>query len=95
MMQKAMMLLLFLQGYEGPMPADHPPTGKQQQQQGIGPVLAGAAPLPSPAAAAAVAAGSAAAVGRGPQHVFVNGQIWTADPQVSPESASNRWERYY
>ncbi|WIA42290.1 hypothetical protein OEZ86_008304 [Tetradesmus obliquus] len=66
------------------MPADHPPTGQQQQQQqqrrqqqqGLGPVLAGATPLPAPAAAAAAGGSSS-----GPQHVFVNGHIWTANPE--------------
>jgi hypothetical protein len=61
------------------MPADHPPTGKQQQQ-GLGPVLAGATPLPTQTAAAAV---SAAGADSGPQYVFLNGNIWTANPQVS------------
>jgi hypothetical protein len=80
------------------MPADHPPTGKQQQQQaqkqsqqGVG-----ATSLPTPAAAAAAAAAAAgiAGTGSGPQHVFVNGQIWTANPQVSSSTAVQHTRRH-
>lgn len=67
------------------MPANHPLSGKQKPQQqkqshqGVAPALAGATPLSAPPPAAAA---RPAGADRGPQYVFVNGQIWTANPQV-------------